>query len=187
MYCLLQLFCISSRNFSIFRFCIYVIQTQWQIQGGVRDAYSHESKMSFIFMQFFFAAKIVAKYYVSAYQDLGLAAPSRKSWISLWIRVLDRVSYQYMFWRPCLRLWNKNCIPVGCVPTASVASTRYQYHRGLPAERGLPPSWHPTHPVNRLTDRRLWKHYLPLRSVINSEIIRKLISHHEIEVLVKET
>ena len=76
-------------------------------------------------------------------------------------------------------------IPVGCVPSAAVAaeggwvSARRVSARGVCLPGGcLPEGWrcvcpagrcvcpgdgsvrHPVHPVNRMTDRRLWKYYL---------------------------
>ena len=74
----------------------------------------------------------------------------------------------------------KECITVGCVPTAAVAAIRCQYW-GLPTPpRGDHPGrrspspwgknmvpnrkWHQT-PLCEQNDTRFWKHYLPLRSV----------------------
>ena len=50
--------------------------------------------------------------------------------------------------------------PVGCIPTVVVVGNRWQYE-GV----GQTPLWRQT-PLFRQTDRRFWKHYLPLRSVI---------------------
>ena len=62
----------------------------------------------------------------------------------------------------CTCIDQQECIPVGCVPTAAVAATRCQYQVGW---GGV--GWGgQTPPVNRMTDRRFWKHYLPLRSVM---------------------
>ena len=88
-------------------------------------------------------------------------------------------SYSRLAWRTFIQqVWT----PVGCAPTVAVAVTGCQYQAGRSAfreresrspgrSRGgfrlrgggvLSP-----HLVNRMTNRRLWKHYLPLRSVIN--------------------
>ena len=59
-------------------------------------------------------------------------------------------------------------IPVGCVPTAAVAVTRCQHQWGSASGGDLPPEG-PLRgglPYPPSIDRRFWKHYLPLRSVI---------------------
>ena len=75
-----------------------------------------------------------------------------------------------------IRRQNKQqeCIPVGCVPIAAVAATRWQYWGsgrppiGRPLDADPPPRQtfvgRPI-PVDRMTDRRFWKHYLSLRPV----------------------
>ena len=72
----------------------------------------------------------------------------------------------------------QECIPVGCIPTAAVAASTCS------PSGSTPPSEDPQRPPWKLTpyegtwyqtgspapreqnDRRFWKHYLPLRSVI---------------------
>ena len=74
------------------------------------------------------------------------------------------------------RIYKKESIPVGCVPLASVAATKCQCQRGSPSRSGVcppPPGgdigpeipYPHLPPVNRMTDRRLWKHYLPTTNV----------------------
>ena len=53
---------------------------------------------------------------------------------------------------------------VESIPTTSVAATRCQYQGGLPPGREWVPYLPPPPPCEQ-TDRRLWKHYLPLRYV----------------------
>ena len=86
----------------------------------------------------------------------------------------------------------KECIPVGCVPTAAVAATTCQYFgvsvrgvsllcrggvcpEGVSVQRGvlcpdggLCPEGGLHTPHCERNDTLFWKHYLPLRSVINS-------------------
>ena len=59
----------------------------------------------------------------------------------------------------------QECIPVGCILIATVATTRCQF-RGVCVRWGGGGRGHPLPPVNRMTDSRLWKHYLPSRLVI---------------------
>ena len=72
---------------------------------------------------------------------------------------------------------NKKWIPVGCIPAVAVAVSGWQYlglGRPSPAMQTLyrqhSPKADPTFgfrcPLPLWTDRRFWKHYLPLRSVI---------------------
>ena len=78
--------------------------------------------------------------------------------------------------------WLQKCISVGCVPTAAVAATRYQSWDGglgrphLEADslpQGRPPIGRRPPFRDRTsfrgrsprTDKRFWKHYLPLRWV----------------------
>ena len=76
--------------------------------------------------------------------------------------------------------WSQECIPAGCIPSAAVAvcwGGRGPAQVGvLPREGSCPGEVCPggslpdTLPVNRMTDRHLWKHYLAattLRKVIN--------------------
>ena len=75
--------------------------------------------------------------------------------------LLQKVKYTIQAW-----------IPVGCVPTTAVAATRCQYG-GLCPEVGVSVqlvslSGGVSLPLPQWTDGRFWKHYLPLRSVINS-------------------
>ena len=53
---------------------------------------------------------------------------------------------------------------VESIPTAAVAATRCQYQGGLPPGREWVPYLPPPPPCEQI-DRRLWKHYLPLRYV----------------------
>ena len=75
----------------------------------------------------------------------------------------------------------QECILVGCAPTAAVTATRCQYQEGnhsLPWRQTTPPP----NPVNRITHRHLWKHYLPLWSVISAipslQLIAFLVRTH---------
>ena len=78
---------------------------------------------------------------------------------------------------------NQECIPVGCVPTAAVITTRCQYGGGRPLGRNMGPDSRPLegtwyqpdrkwrHTPPGQNDTRFWKHYLPLRSVKMKKIL----------------
>ena len=92
--------------------------------------------------------------------------------------------------------WKQECTPVGCVPTVTaVADIRCQCQGGentpawdQAARQGVI-SYTPA-PVNRMTVRHFWKHYLPLRSVKMSKWcenrVNTLRGPHTVEYLTKE-
>ena len=83
----------------------------------------------------------------------------------------------------------QECIPVGCVPTAAVSATcsfrgfmmSLPVWSHVPSNRGLPPEGVLPPPPTPWTDRRFWKHYLPLRSVIVRKVGSCAISGQIIE------
>ena len=67
----------------------------------------------------------------------------------------------------------QKCITVGYVPTAAVAATRCQYMGGTHSHLGADPSPRRNMDSTRQeatlpeqNDKRFWKYYIPLRSVI---------------------
>ena len=86
----------------------------------------------------------------------------------------------------------QECTPVGCVATTVVATTRCHYWVGggwqSPSPQMQTPSCSqitpdagrpPPPPLDRMTDRRFWKHYLPLPSVTSEKI-------HLLELFIKK-
>ena len=87
-------------------------------------------------------------------------------YLNIWIRVV--VEMKKASW-PAKSIYKQECIPVGCVLTTTVAATRCRYSGGLPTGgstyygegvsiRGQS-GWTPP---SLWTDKRFWKHDLPL-------------------------
>ena len=160
-----HLICISSRNFTFMSF-----KTCGRSKGALGTR--APSIQMFSFSCSFFFAKMFLNNRL-AYPHLGLATPTGKSWISHWIRVLDRVSYQYMILHLVLdfetRLHSSSMRTDRCSGDHWMSVPQGSACRAGSASKG-----YPTHPVNRLTDRRLWKHYLPYRQENDNEYIGRL-------------